>query len=41
MAKLPFKNIDLLIIDNMGKDISGTGIDTNIIGRKDQVTFQE
>ncbi len=36
MAKLPFKNIDLLIVDNMGKDISGTGMDTNIIGRKDE-----
>ncbi len=35
MPKLPFKKIDLLIIDNMGKDISGTGMDTNIIGRKD------
>lgn len=36
MAKLPFSNIDLLIVDNMGKDISGTGMDTNIIGRKDE-----
>ena len=36
MAKLPFRNIDLLIIDDMGKDISGTGMDTNIIGRKDE-----
>ncbi|MHC4138243.1 MAG: nickel pincer cofactor-dependent isomerase, group 22 [Planctomycetota bacterium] len=36
MAKLPFRNVDLLIIDNIGKDISGTGMDTNIIGRKDQ-----
>ncbi len=35
MAKLPFRDIDLLIIDKMGKDISGTGMDTNIIGRKD------
>ena len=35
MAKLPFSNIDLLIVDNMGKDISGTGMDTNIIGSKD------
>ena len=33
MAKLPFKKIDLLIIDEMGKNISGTGIDTNVIGR--------
>jgi hypothetical protein len=36
MAKLPFRNIDLLIVDHMGKDISGTGMDTNIIGRKDE-----
>jgi hypothetical protein len=36
MAKLPFKDIDLLIIDEMGKDISGTGMDTNIIGRKQE-----
>ena len=33
MAKLPFDEIDLLIIDEMGKDISGVGIDPNITGR--------
>ena len=33
MASLPVFDIDLLIIDKMGKDISGVGIDTNIIGR--------
>jgi hypothetical protein len=33
MAKLPFNEIDLLIVDAMGKDISGVGIDTNITGR--------
>jgi len=33
MAKLPFNEIDLLIIDEMGKDISGIGIDPNITGR--------
>ncbi len=38
MAKLPFKDIDLLIIDEMGKDISGTGMDTNIIGHKQKST---
>ena len=38
MAKLPFKDIDLLIIDEMGKDISGTGMDTNIIGHKQEST---
>ena len=34
MPRLPFDDIDLLLIDRMGKDISGTGIDTNVIGRK-------
>ena len=32
--KLPFDDVDLLIIDEMGKDISGAGMDTNVIGRK-------
>ncbi len=32
--KLPFKEADLLIVDEMGKDISGAGLDTNVIGRK-------
>ena len=30
---LPVESIDVLIIDNLGKDKSGTGIDTNVIGR--------
>ena len=33
MPRLPIDDIDLLIVDEMGKDISGTGMDTNIIGR--------
>jgi hypothetical protein len=33
MARLPFAKIDVLIIDEMGKNISGTGMDTNVIGR--------
>lgn len=33
MPRIPFTNIDLLIIDRIGKNISGTGMDTNIIGR--------
>lgn len=32
-GKLPFDELDLLILDEVGKDISGTGMDTNIIGR--------
>lgn len=31
--RLPIANLDLLIVEEMGKDISGTGMDTNIIGR--------
>jgi hypothetical protein len=33
MPALPVSDIDVLIIDRMGKDISGVGIDPNIIGR--------
>ncbi len=33
MARLPFDNIHVLIVDKMGKNISGTGMDTNVIGR--------
>ena len=33
IASLPVDDIDVLIIDRMGKDISGVGIDPNIIGR--------
>ncbi|MEE2781041.1 MAG: lactate racemase domain-containing protein [Planctomycetota bacterium] len=34
MAKLPLEQIDILLIDEIGKSISGTGMDTNIVGRK-------
>lgn len=34
MPRLPFKDCDLLIVDEIGKDISGTGMDTNVVGRK-------
>ena len=33
MARLPFAEIDLLIVDRIGKEISGSGMDTNIINR--------
>jgi hypothetical protein len=33
MPALPFERIDVLVIDRMGKDISGAGLDTNIVGR--------
>ncbi|NOX53436.1 MAG: DUF2088 domain-containing protein [Planctomycetes bacterium] len=34
MPRLPFPIVDLLIVDEIGKNISGTGMDTNVIGRK-------
>jgi hypothetical protein len=33
MARLPICDIDLLIVNYVGKDISGAGMDTNVIGR--------
>jgi hypothetical protein len=37
MPRLPVDRADLLIVDAMGKNISGSGMDTNIIGRKPRV----
>jgi hypothetical protein len=34
LPRLPFAQGDLLIIDEIGKDISGSGMDTNVVGRK-------
>jgi hypothetical protein len=33
LPRLPFSDIDVLIIDQIGKDISGSGMDYNVIGR--------
>ncbi|HVY69000.1 MAG TPA: [Fe-S]-binding protein, partial [Verrucomicrobiae bacterium] len=33
MPKLPFADVDLLIVDEIGKNISGAGLDPNITGR--------
>ena len=34
MPRLPFPRADVLLIDRIGKDISGTGMDPNVVGRK-------
>ena len=34
MPRLPFDRVDLLIVEEIGKNISGTGMDTNVVGRK-------
>jgi hypothetical protein len=33
MAAIPFPVLDVLVVDEMGKNISGTGMDTNVLGR--------
>ncbi|WP_326974537.1 hypothetical protein [Caproicibacter sp. BJN0012] len=39
IAKFKFDDIDVLIIDEIGKNISGTGCDPNVIGRNLSDTF--
>jgi hypothetical protein len=34
LPRLPLRKADLLVIDEIGKDISGSGMDTNVVGRK-------
>ncbi|MCX6029892.1 MAG: DUF362 domain-containing protein [Chloroflexi bacterium] len=34
MPRIPFGKLDILIVDEMGKEISGSGMDPNVIGRR-------
>lgn len=34
MGKIPFDHLDILIVDYIGKDISGIGMDSNVTGRQ-------
>jgi hypothetical protein len=34
LPRLPFKTADILLLDQIGKNISGSGMDTNVVGRK-------
>ena len=34
MPKLPFNELDVVVLDKQGKEISGQGLDTNVIGRR-------
>ena len=34
MPTLPFGDLDVLVLDRQGKDVSGQGMDTNVIGRR-------
>ncbi|MCF7944300.1 MAG: nickel-dependent lactate racemase [Spirochaetia bacterium] len=33
MARVPFKALEVLVLDQIGKDISGSGLDPNVVGR--------
>ncbi len=33
LPTIPFDEVDVLVVDRMGKDVSGSGMDTNVIGR--------
>jgi len=33
LGRLPFDELDVLVVDELGKDKSGAGMDTNVIGR--------
>ncbi len=33
-ARLPVDTLDILLVEELGKEISGTGMDTNVIGRR-------
>ncbi|WP_371375906.1 lactate racemase domain-containing protein [Sporomusa aerivorans] len=33
MARIPFGRLDLVVVPEIGKTISGTGMDTNVVGR--------
>ncbi|QLG27339.1 DUF362 domain-containing protein [Halorarum halophilum] len=35
LPTLPFDDLDVLVVDQMGKEISGTGMDTNVVGRRE------
>jgi hypothetical protein len=34
MPRVPFQRLDILIVDEIGKEISGSGMDPNIMGRR-------
>jgi hypothetical protein len=39
MPRLPFEEVDLLIVDEMGKNLSGSGVDPNVVRRNSGGSF--
>ena len=38
LPRLPFDDLDGLVVDEIGKNVSGSGMDTNVIGKKEGLT---
>ena len=38
LPRLPFDDLDALVVDEIGKNVSGSGMDTNVIGKKEGLT---
>lgn len=41
MPTLPYDDLDVLVVDRIGKDVSGTGMDTNVIGRYEVLNAED
>jgi hypothetical protein len=39
MTKLPFGKLDVVVVDWIGKQFSGTGLDTNVVGTKSGISI--
>lgn len=41
MPTLPYDDLDVLVVEQIGKDVSGAGMDTNVIGRYEVLNADE
>lgn len=41
MPMLPYDDLDVLVVDRIGKDVSGAGMDTNVIGRYEVLNAED
>ncbi|ESS04366.1 MAG: DUF2088 family protein of unknown function [uncultured archaeon A07HR67] len=41
MPTLPYEDLDVLVVERIGKDVSGAGMDTNVIGRYQVLNAEE
>ncbi|MFC6941725.1 DUF362 domain-containing protein [Salinirubellus sp. GCM10025818] len=41
MPTLPYDELDVLVVEEIGKDVSGAGMDTNVIGRYEVLNAEE